>query len=196
MKLETKHLMLYPLTETLIEQILNNNVTEFSTDEWLTEDTRVLLTWMKEELYRFLPPKIGFTSWIFIEKKTNQVIGDGGYKGNPDADGKVEIGYEIIESKRRKGYATEAIDALLDWAVTQPEVKSIIAKCHKENVPSQNLLQKLQFMLVDEEDEMDIYQVFIDEHPLFKAAKYVVTALTLVCFIVPLTKKFIKKRKS
>lgn len=196
MKLETEHLILYPLTETLIQQILKDEVTEYSTKEWLTEDNRTLLTWMKEELYLFLPPKIGFTSWIFIEKETNQVIGDGGYKGNPNSSGEVEIGYEIIESKRRKGYATEAIDALLDWAVTQPEIKSIIAKCHKENLPSRNLLEKLQFVAVGHEDEMDIYQVFIDEHPLFKIGKYVVAGLTLACMLIPLTKKIINKKKS
>ena len=80
-------------------------------------------------------PKIGFTSWIFIEKSTNQVIGDGGYKGNPDSRGEIEIGYEIIESKRQKGYATEAIEALLEWTLTQDEVKSIIAKCHMQKHP-------------------------------------------------------------
>ncbi|RXD25205.1 N-acetyltransferase, partial [Acinetobacter baumannii] len=51
MKLETEHLILYPLTDTLIGQILNNEITEFSTAKWLTEDNRTLLTWMKDELY-------------------------------------------------------------------------------------------------------------------------------------------------
>ena len=72
MKLETEHLILYPLTDTLIGQILNNEITEFSTAKWLTEDNRTLLTWMKDELYLFMPPKIGFTSWIFIEKERNK----------------------------------------------------------------------------------------------------------------------------
>ena len=102
MKLETENLILYPLTKSLIQQILNDEVTDYSTKEWLTEDNRTLLTWMYEELYAFIPPKMGFTSWIFIEKLTNQVIGDGGYKGNPDTRGQIEIGYEIIESKRQK----------------------------------------------------------------------------------------------
>ncbi len=162
MKLETENLILYPLTTNLIEKILNNKITEYSTTEWLTEDNRVLLTWMKDELYCFLPPKLGFTSWIFIEKSTNQVIGDGGYKGNPNPTGEVEIGYEIIESKRKKGYATEAINALIDWGITKPEIKCITAKCHENNIASQNLLQKLQFAWVDKEDEMDIYHLYID----------------------------------
>ena len=193
MKLETEHLILYPLTDTLIGQILNNEITEFSTAKWLTEDNRTLLTWMKDELYLFMPPKIGFTSWIFIEKETNQVIGDGGYKGNPNQEGEIEIGYEIIEAKRRKGYATEAINALIDWAMTHREVISIIAKCHYENIPSQNLVQKLQFTFVGEEDEMNIYQLYFDEHPLFKAFKCVIIGVACLGAIIPLSKKLIKK---
>ena len=51
MKLETENLILYPLTKSLIQQILNDEVTDYSTKEWLTEDNRTLLTWMYEELY-------------------------------------------------------------------------------------------------------------------------------------------------
>lgn len=193
MKLETEHLILYPLTSTLINQLLNNQVTDYSTTQWLTEDNRTLITWMKDELYSFLPPKIGFTSWLFIEKSTNQVIGDGGFKGNPNKQGEVEIGYEIIKTKRQKGYATEAINALIDWAITQSEVKCITAKCHFENTPSQNLLQKLQFSQVDEEDEMDIYHLYIDEHPLFKILKYLIVGFACIGAIIPITKKIIKK---
>lgn len=193
MKLETENLILYPLTTDLIQQLLNNEITQYSTTKWLTEDNKILLTWMKDELYSFIPPKPGFTSWIFIEKSTNQVIGDGGYKGNPNQNGEVEIGYEIIESQRRKGYATEAINALIDWAITKPEVKCITAKCHENNTPSQNLLQKLQFAWINKEDEMDIYHLYIDEHPLFKAAKYIIIGIACLAAIIPITKRFIKK---
>ena len=48
MKLETEHLILYPLTDTLIGQILNNEITEFSTAKWLTEDNRTLLLKKKQ----------------------------------------------------------------------------------------------------------------------------------------------------
>lgn len=194
MKLETKNLILYPLTDSLIQQILNDEVTDYSTKEWLTEDNRTLLTWMSEELYAFMPPKIGFTSWIFIEKSTNQVIGDGGYKGNPNPQGEVEIGYEIIETKRQKGYATEAIEALLEWTLTQNDVKSILAKCHYENIPSQNLLDKLGFKLIGEEDEMDLYQIKLEENSLLKMSNYIITGIMTACLIIPIT-KIIKYRK-
>ena len=197
MKLETENLILYPLTKSLIQQILNDEVTDYSTKEWLTEDNRTLLTWMYEEHYAFIPPKMGFTSWIFFEKLTNQVIGDGGYIGNPDTRGQIEIGYEIIESKRQKGYATEAIEALLEWTLTQDEVKSIIAKCHYKNIPSQSLLDKLGFKLIGEEDEMDLYQIKLEDNSFLSISKYVMTGIITACIIIPIAKvvKHIKKSK-
>ena len=184
MKLETENLILYPLTKSLIQQILNDEVTDYSTKEWLTEDNRTLLTWMYEELYAFIPPKIGFTSWIFIEKLT-------------DTRGQIEIGYEIIESKRQKGYATEAIEALLEWTLTQDEVKSIIAKCHYKNIPSQSLLDKLGFKLIGEEDEMDLYQIKLEDNSFLSISKYVMTGIITACLIIPIAKvvKHIKKSK-
>ena len=197
MKLETENLILYPLTELLITKILDNEVTDFFTEEWLSEDNRTLLNWMKDELYQFLPPKIGFTSWIFIEKSTNQVIGDGGFKGNPNAYGEIEIGYEIIESKRKKGYATEAIDALIDWAFTQPEVKYILAKCDPENIPSQNLLKKLGFGFAGLENNMQIYGIQKGNDSLLRISKYLITGIVAACLIIPIQKgiKHLKKSK-
>lgn len=197
MKLETENLILYPLTESLINQILDNGITDFLTEEWLTEDNRTLLNWMKDELYQFLPPKIGFTSWIFIEKSTNQVIGDGGYKGNPNSYGEIEIGYEIIESKRNKGYATEAIDTLIDWAFTQDKVKYILAKCNPENIPSQNLLQKLGFGFAGIEDDMHVYGIQKENNSFLRIGKYLMTGIALVSLIIPIKKgiKYLKKSK-
>lgn len=192
MKIETKHLILYPLTNTLIHKILNNELTEYSTQEWLTTDNRTLLTWMSDELYAFIPPKLGFTSWIFIEKETNQIIGDGGYKGNPNEKGEIEIGYEIIESKRKQGFATEAIEALLEWALQQDEVKSIMAKCHYENIPSQTLLDKLGFEHIGEEEEMDIYEIKLEQNTFSRIIKYIIGGILVGCIITPIVKKLKK----
>lgn len=193
-KLETEHLILYPLTAERIKDILNNAPLEYSTATWLTPDNKILLNWMIEELYAFMPPKLGFTSWIFIEKATSEVIGDGGYKGNPDALGQVEIGYEIIESKRKLGYATEAIDALLNWALTQKEIKTIIAKCHYENIPSQGLLDKLGFQLIDEEDEMDIYQIQLESNSIANMKRRLLK-WTLLGGSILLIGKFIRRKQ-
>ena len=52
-----------------------------------------------------------------------QVIGPGG----PDATGTVEIGYSVLEEYQRRGYASEAVEALVAWAFLRPGVRRVAA---------------------------------------------------------------------
>ena len=38
----------------------------------------------------------GFESWMIVLKSNNTVIGDAGFKGQPNTEGEVDIGYAII----------------------------------------------------------------------------------------------------
>ena len=53
------------------------------------------------------------------------MIGTCAYKGKPDANGMVEIGYEIIPDYRLQGYATEAALALINHAFQFPGIQKI-----------------------------------------------------------------------
>lgn len=55
------------------------------------------------------------------------LVGVAGYKGGPDAAGVVEIGYGIIPEQRRRGFASEAVYALLARAFADPRVGTVIA---------------------------------------------------------------------
>jgi ribosomal-protein-alanine N-acetyltransferase len=68
----------------------------------------------------------------------------GGPKGLP-ADGVVEIGYSMIPDRRRRGYASEAAAALVDWARSQEDVETVVAACDRENVASIRTLERLGF---------------------------------------------------
>ena len=74
-----------------------------------------------------------------------QVIGAGGCKGPPDAAGLVEIGYAILPSHRRRGYAREAVDGLLAWAFADARVTRVIAHTLTELVPSIGVLRSAGF---------------------------------------------------
>ncbi|HEY0660509.1 MAG TPA: GNAT family protein [Lysobacter sp.] len=56
-----------------------------------------------------------------------RLIGSTGYKGPPDADNSVEIGYGIVAGARRQGYATEAARGLVRSAFQLPEVSTVVA---------------------------------------------------------------------
>ena len=53
--------------------------------------------------------QLGWGVWLVINKENNTIIGDIGFKGKPNSENTVEVGYGIIPSAQNKGYATEAV---------------------------------------------------------------------------------------
>lgn len=72
------------------------------------------------------------------------LIGTAGYKG-PPVDGVVEVGYGIVSDQRRKGYASEATNALVAHAFADERVRLIIAETLPELVGSQGVLRVCGF---------------------------------------------------
>ena len=116
--------------------------------------TYLPLTWPNENLMRYFDLYVQKLSndsrwgswgpWLILLQSSREIIGDIGFKGPPDDNGNVEIGYSILSQCRRRGYATEAVEALVRWAFLYG-AKSILAKTETDNAPSVSLLEKLGF---------------------------------------------------
>jgi len=63
--------------------------------------------------------------------------------GPPDGAGTVEIGYDVLPTYQRRGYATEAMGAIMAWLFAQPRVRRVIADCDVDNVASRRVLERL-----------------------------------------------------
>ena len=91
-----------------------------------------------------------------IHIEDNRLVGSGGFKGQPSAEGIVEIGYEITPQYRNRGLATEYAQALIDHAFSSPEVKMVIAHTLSHENPSTSVLTKCGFIktaeILDPED--------------------------------------------
>ena len=85
-----------------------------------------------------------YAIWM-IERKDGTHIGDLCFKGF-NADGMVEIGYGILEEYQGFGYATEAVDAAVRWAMEQPGVTRVEAETEPDNKASQRVLEKCGFV--------------------------------------------------
>jgi RimJ/RimL family protein N-acetyltransferase len=77
-----------------------------------------------------------------------ELLGIAGYMGPPSLEGAVEIGYAIAEEHQRRGYATEAVEALVAEAFTHPGVHAIRATTYVSLTPSIGVLRKAGFTLV------------------------------------------------
>jgi RimJ/RimL family protein N-acetyltransferase len=73
------------------------------------------------------------------------LVGAGGFKGAPDEEGAVEIGYSILPAYRRQGFASEAVAAWLRFAFDDSRVETVVAHTLKPLVASIRVLQKAGF---------------------------------------------------
>jgi RimJ/RimL family protein N-acetyltransferase len=75
-------------------------------------------------------------------KETEQLIGDCGLKTEEDGR-QAEMGFTLSREHQGKGYATEAVSRLLDYAFGNLGLHRIVAIADKENTPSVALLERL-----------------------------------------------------
>ena len=87
---------------------------------------------------------VWYAIWI-IECKDGSHVGDLSFKGFND-DGSVEIGYGIDEAHQGQGYATEAVNAAVMWALQQPGITCVEAETEPNNKASQRVLEKCGFV--------------------------------------------------
>jgi RimJ/RimL family protein N-acetyltransferase/uncharacterized damage-inducible protein DinB len=92
------------------------------------------------------PAHQGWCSFYLIAE--SGLVGIVGYKGPPDAGGTVELGYGLIPSAQGKGYASEAVHALVDHALSFPAVSRIIAETMPALSPSIAVLERTGFRLI------------------------------------------------
>ncbi|MEV6292237.1 GNAT family N-acetyltransferase [Streptomyces sp. NPDC051896] len=93
-----------------------------------------------------------FGVFVLVRHEDGRAIGGLGFHGVPDEDGRVEIGYDLVEGARGQGYATEALRALADWALARDDVGSLFATIERDNTPSQAVVTRVGFVPVSGED--------------------------------------------
>lgn len=149
-KLETERLLLIPFTKQLCHLVNDKNFIELKNkglnagEGYPDQETLDTIPKIIANIESSNGPT-GFESWVIISKKEMKIIGDIGFKGIPNHAGEIDLGYGIIASERRKGYAFEAAKSLTTWAFSNMEVKKITAKCLIENEGSFKTLEKLDF---------------------------------------------------
>ena len=152
--LQTARLRLEPLTAETARAILAGDLSGLAAaglaaaDGWPHEDTADGLTMAVKAGY---PP-----GWLVTAGGT--VIGDCGTHGPVDEAGVIEIGYGLAAPSRGQGYGSEAVQAVTEWLLSQPEVRQVQAHTLTDNMPSRRVLEKAGFRYLGLDEGEALYQ--------------------------------------
>lgn len=93
------------------------------------------------------PHILGWTGWHIVRKKPRTVIGVAGFKG-PPKDSRVDIGYGILDEFQRRGYSTEAVTAMVEWAFADRRGNRIVGETLPDLLPSICVMKRVGFRRV------------------------------------------------
>jgi RimJ/RimL family protein N-acetyltransferase len=103
-----------------------------------------------EEMSRRAPGEPG--GWVQLsveERDGGRLVGDIGLSPVDDDPGVIEIGYTIAPPYQGRGYATEAVGALVAYALGTLEADVVRAYASAENLPSIRVAEKVGMSLVE-----------------------------------------------
>jgi len=156
--IESERLRMIPLTHELLqllhtgraamEQALGLAQSCWQVDEFYQKeiDDAMVNFWLPKTLAN--PDNFTwYTDWELVLKSTNTAIGGMGFNGEPNEQGEAEVGYMIEKGHQNKGFATEALQLLSSWALSQERVKSVVVHTYNHNLPSVRILEKSGFEL-------------------------------------------------
>jgi RimJ/RimL family protein N-acetyltransferase len=103
--------------------------------------------WAKVLRYVGLWPLLGFGYWSLEEKATGEYVGEFGFADfkrdiQPSLDGVPELGWALVSRVHGKGYATEAVRAVVAWGDKHMGQGRTVCLIHPQNGASMRVAEK------------------------------------------------------
>jgi RimJ/RimL family protein N-acetyltransferase len=130
-------------------------------DDWPDAHDRGFLNFRLRQMRERPEIQKWFVYALVLPEDERPMIGHAGFHGPPGvnavkAPDAVEVGYSVFDPYRRRGYATEVVRALIDWASREHGIHHFVASISPGNEPSLALVRRLGFRHTgqhwDEED--------------------------------------------
>lgn len=158
-ELETKRLRLIPLTPYQLE-LLMEDTGKLEKELFVKYDgveiEGHMLEATREQFLVCLTDTENYvwhTFWQFVLKEENKIIGSACFKGMPDSEGCVEIGYGINQTYENMGLTKEAAKEMCTWALLSGKAKYITAETEKDNIPTRKILEYCGLKIYKETEE-------------------------------------------
>ena len=157
MNIETARLVLKPMSRDDVAAVVNRDRQANWADDFPADGDIVIA----ELLNRVGVPaehaaQYGHRS--VVERATSQVVGGIGFFGPPH-QGTLEIGYGIVPSRRGRGYATEAVGAMVADAFSCDDVEVVRAGVDLDNPASIVVLERNGLVRLSETDKQAGYEI-------------------------------------
>lgn len=106
--------------------------------------------WARLLRYAGLWPTLGFGYWAIKDKADGRFVGEAGFADfkrtmTPSIEGLPEAGWVFAPSSHGRGFATEAVTAMLGWADKNPSIEKTVCIIHSDHSLSLRVAAKLGF---------------------------------------------------
>ncbi|MFF3735131.1 GNAT family N-acetyltransferase [Streptomyces sp. NPDC002476] len=135
--LTTDRLVLRPWSTDELAAVLSDARLTHWAEDFPAEGDRVIAGFLTEH-------PDGLTEYghrKIIERASGLVVGSIGLFW-PPSSGTIEVGYGVVASRRGRGYASEATRAIVEFALTAPDVHTVCADVELSNPASVRVLEK------------------------------------------------------
>ena len=137
MRIETEKLWLYPIGDGEMRRLI---------DEETDPELKQAYAEMLQGCLDHPGNRVWYAVWFMeLRDRPGTVVGDLSFKGLAP-DGMVEIGYGLRKGFCGSGYMTEAVKAIVAWALRQNGVTRVEAETDPGNLASQKVLERAGFL--------------------------------------------------
>lgn len=151
--IETKRLTLKCIDQSdrdfIFEEYQNDFITKYQYDEEPMTDIKEADDLI--EFYNMKEPR-NQNRWVIIDKNKKIKMGTCGFHLWDKERNEVEIGFELMEKYNGKGYMTEAVGAIIEFAKVQMKAGTIKAFVYVENDKCKRLLEGFGFEKAGKEE--------------------------------------------
>ena len=151
--LETEHLRLRSFQQSDAECLYEIHIDE-EVKKWIPNESYEDVN-ESQEAIAFFAGRVARNVLPYVLavelKETGELIGDTGINEVEGKPGEAEIGFVICRKYRGKGYASEAVEAMTEFAGSSFLVKSLYGRVLKGNQASVKVLEKNGYCFVTEE---------------------------------------------
>lgn len=100
-----------------------------------------------------------FRYYLVISLEHNALIGEVGYKGDPAEPDGVRMAYSTLPAYRQRGYATEALQAVLKHAFADPDLNKVYVGPLGTSAHAEHIMADFGFQVVERYDNDHWWQL-------------------------------------